>query len=693
MTAQTDGERAGASTQPATVPTTGVRVLQRIVLPPEGNLDVAPLYIDENVWHARAAPASDAASGADDRSDETQDAAPVASVMPGSTQSALRTDRSPKDTEGLTERRSAVLRAGRRVSFATYFNAFPASYWRRWTTVEEVRLRVRVRGDASVIVYRSTSKGHSLPVETAHVDDDKPRNLEFRLPLRPFLDGGWYWFDVAAGERDVTLEEADWTAETDRLRSGRLSIGITTFNRPDFCLDQLRNLGAFEGVLEVLDEIFIVDQGTKHVEDHPDFAAASKGLADRLRVLDQGNIGGSGGFSRAMDETVRSGQSDYILLLDDDVVTEPEGILRAVAFADLARGPTVVGGHMFSLYERSVLHAFGETVARYRWWWGAAPHTKNNHDFARRSLRNTPWLHRRIDVDYNGWWMCLIPTSVVKELGLALPVFIKWDDAEYGLRARGAGYPVVSMPGVAVWHVPWYEKDDAIDWQAYYHLRNRAVAALLHSPYEYGGRLVTESLENQIRHLLCMQYSPAELRLLAIEDLLAGPERLHPDAIEKMTQLRGMRSSFPDAQFKSDLESYPPVRRRKPPRKGKVATAPKGKVGFVKKAALGLTKQALPVRDFARRYPQAAVPHQDMKWWLLSSLDSALVSAADGTGAAWYKRDPKRVRSLLRRSVALHVRLLREWPKLSEEYRAAAAHLTSPERWRETFEASRSPDA
>ncbi|WP_420086874.1 hypothetical protein, partial [Mycolicibacterium moriokaense] len=30
------------------------------------------------------------------------------------------------------------------VSFATYFNAFPASYWRRWSTLESVVLRVEL---------------------------------------------------------------------------------------------------------------------------------------------------------------------------------------------------------------------------------------------------------------------------------------------------------------------------------------------------------------------------------------------------------------------------------------------------------------------------------------------------------------------------------------------------------------------
>ena len=34
--------------------------------------------------------------------------------------------------------------------------------------------------------------------------------------------------------------------------------------------------------------------------------------------------------------------------------------------------------------------------------------------------------------------MCLIPRVVIEEIGLSLPLFIKWDDAEYGLRAKAA---------------------------------------------------------------------------------------------------------------------------------------------------------------------------------------------------------------------------------------------------------------
>jgi galactofuranosylgalactofuranosylrhamnosyl-N-acetylglucosaminyl-diphospho-decaprenol beta-1,5/1,6-galactofuranosyltransferase len=71
---------------------------------------------------------------------------------------------------------------------------------------------------------------------------------------------------------------------------------------------------------------------------------------------------------------------------------------------------------------------------------------------------------------------------------------------------------------------------------------------------------------------------------------------------------------------------------------------------------------------------------------VLARLDSALVSSADGTSAAWYRRDRALFRSLGWRSAVLHARLRRQWPRLAADYRAAAADLTSPTRWRETFE-------
>ena len=665
-----------------------MRVLQRVVFP-GADLDVVPLYVETNPERGASELAAELAAEALTGKKAEAPSLPVANAPIGETQSSIRfgTDVPSYLAEEAGPRRSAVISEGRRVSFATYFNAFPASYWRRWTTVESVTLRIRLAGESTVVVYRSTARGFSHPVETISVQSDDPETIERTLSLAPFIDGGWYWFDIVAGPRGTTLIEADWATLTERARVGQVSLGITTFNEPETMLETLRTLGEATDIHDLLGKVYVVDQGSDRVRDRPAFPDAAKKLGDHVQVVEQGNLGGSGGFARAMDETVKAGQSDYVLLMDDDVKIDPEGILRAVTFADLARKPTIVGGHMFSLRDMSLLHAFAEGIESYRWWWGASPNTKARHDFGRRNLRNTPWLHRRADSDYNGWWMCLIPARVISEIGLAIPVFIKWDDAEYGVRARERGYPTVSLPGVGAWQVPWDDKDDARDWRAYYHLRNRLVVALLHSPHARGGAVITESLERQLQSLLSMQYSTAAMRALAIEDVLTGPAHLHREIGTKPKRLREMRTPFTDAQDAADIESFPPAR-RKAPDSLKANTTPTNKVNLLTKAASGTARQFRRPRKGAKQRPQIALPYQDASWWVLAKLDSALVSNAEGTTAAWLRRDPKLFRSLGWRSLVLHRRLRRRWSRLAAEYRAAAADFTSPQQWRETFEAS-----
>ncbi len=671
-----------------------LRVLQRVTFPGE-DLDVVPLYVETDMERGAGELAAELANEALTGGKGPKVSVPVANAAVGEAQSSIRfgPDVPAYLTEAVGPRRSALITEGRRVSFATYFNAFPASYWRRWTTVESVTLRIRLAGESKIVLYRSTARGFSHPVETISVDTDVPETIQRTLPLDPFIDGGWYWFDIISGPRGTTLIEADWLGLAPAAPSGTVSLGITSFNQHDYMLDKLRILGDATEIHELIDRVYVVDQSSEPLTDQPGFADAAKKLGDRLQVIRQGNIGGSGGFARAMDETVRAGRADYVLLSDDDVKLEPEGILRAVTFADLARKPTIVGGHMFSLHDRSLLHAYAEGVEPHKWWWGPAPNTKARHDFGRRNLRNTPWLHRRADSDYNGWWECLIPTKVIEEIGLSLPAFIKWEDAEYGVRARNQGYPTVSLPGVGSWQVPWDDKDDARDWQAYFHLRNRLVSALLHSPQPKGGALVSESLERQLQSLLSMQYSTAAIRLLAINDVLSGPDHLHQQIGTKLTELRQLQAGFADAESAADLQAFPPPR-RKPPEAVKSSTTPTNKVNLMTKAASGTIRQFRPPREGAMKRPQMALPYQDASWWVLAKLDSAVVSNAEGTNAAWYKRDPRLFRSLGRRSLMAHRRLRRQWARLAAQYRAAAPDFNSPSRWRETFAAStaKAPD-
>ncbi len=236
--------------------------------------------------------------------------------------------------------------------------------------------------------------------------------------------------------------------------------------------------------------------------------------------------------------------------------------------------------------------------------------------------------------------------------------------------------------------MPWTDKNDALDWQSYFHQRNRTIAALLHSPYEHGGRVLRESFNHQVKHLFSMQYSTAELRHLALEDVLAGPQRLHADLATKLPQLQAKRKEYADAQTSPDPDAFPPVRREKPPKRGQDPTLPKGPLGQVISAATSAVRQVRPKRPLSDRFPEARLAALDAKWWMISQFDSVVVSMPDGGSASWHHRDREEFRDLLRRTVEIHQRLHREWPVLARQYRDALPDLVSPEQWAKTFAAS-----
>src|ERR1700694_762882 len=121
------------------------------------------------------------------------------------------------------------------VSFSTYFNAFPASYWRRWSTLESVVLRAELTGTGRVDIYRTKATGARIFIEGRNFGGpgatEEATVLEFEVDLAPFEDGGWIWFDITT-DSAVTMHSAGWYAPVPAPGVANIAVGIPTFNRP-----------------------------------------------------------------------------------------------------------------------------------------------------------------------------------------------------------------------------------------------------------------------------------------------------------------------------------------------------------------------------------------------------------------------------------------------------------------------------
>lgn len=609
-------------------------------------------------------------------------------------------------------RTAVTIPADSEVSFQTYFNAFPASYWRRWSQLDSVILRLEMDGDARIDVYRSKIDGARIAVDGRLSEGGV---VEFECSLAPFEDGGWLWFDVTT-DTEVTITKAGWYAPCapkpqimpDGSEVGpfepRVTVGIPTFNRPADAVAALEALASDPEVDAVIDTVIMPDQGDKHPADEPGYADAVAAFGDRFFEFRQGNLGGSGGYSRIMfealggvDGTGAAGakKSPYILYMDDDIAIEPDSVLRALQVARYATSPMLVGGQMLNLQERAHLHSMGEVVDRSIFMWTSAPHVHYDHDFAALPLStrggvgdhphapNSRDLHRRIDVDYNGWWMCLIPRVVAEEIGQPLPLFIKWDDAEFGLRAGAHGYPTATWPGVAIWHMAWSDKDDAIDWQAYFHLRNRLIVAALNKDGEVDA-MIRSMRKATFKHLLCLEYSTVAIQNEAMKDFLAGPDQLFDILETSLPRIQQIRKNYPDAVVLSSASELP-----KPSGIPGVPTVYKGgKLAPVRKAvwlAKGL-KHSLSKANVAHHdTPQANLAPIEARWFSLSRVDGATVTTADGRGVVYRKRDRDKAKQLFTEAWELQKQVAERFDELRAAYRAQHEHLTSREAWGEIF--------
>lgn len=565
------------------------------------------------------------------------------------------------------ERQTLRLEKGALAHTNTYFGRFAASYWQRWTTVTavEATMTLEVANKARVRLVASDIAGHRRIIASADVDASGPLTLS--APLDQYVDGGALWLEFDAVGAELGISELTWTtAAPERVRP--VAIAICTFNRAEDCAHTVAALASDPVVLAAIDAVYVVDQGTDLVQDRPLFQQTLPVFGDKLRYIRQPNLGGAGGFTRGLYEVSGANEHADVILMDDDILCEPETVLRLNAFANLTVEPTLVGAQMLFLLNPDYLNVGAEEVHLDKLMHGQK---------VPKALRNTSMLkknqERRVDAGYNAWWTCLIPAEVVKKIGLPIPIFFQWDDVEYGVRAREHGFVTVTLPNAAVWHADFYWKDFD-DWARYFSTRNSLIVCAMHTDLD--GKAITRQLfRNLAEHLVAMQYGLAHTTLQGIEDFLRGPQVLRDGGIEALAKARTSRGEY--AETMKHPAATPPV----PSADVQIRRAG----GEPSRLLAVLIKRAITQWTGRTQHGIVGVTREDAHWWHVSLFDHVVVTDASQSGVRVRRRDKATARKLLLRTIRVLRRLRRELPALQQQYRAAMPELTSRENWERLY--------
>ncbi len=571
------------------------------------------------------------------------------------------------------ERNALRLEQGATVHTDTYFGRFPASYFQRWTTVTQVELKLAFDAAGPARVMLRGSDSHGIDRTIASTEVDGAGTAVMSAPLNEFLDGGALWMECTAGGGALTITDLEWTvAAPETIRSA--AIGICTFNRADECAQTVAALAGDKGLLAGIDAVYVVDQGTDTVGTRPLFADVAAQLGDKLVYLRQPNLGGAGGFTRALYEVSSITDHANVILMDDDILCEPETVLRLNAFANVTPVPTFVGAQMLYLKNPRYLLTSAETLDLVKLRGGRwAVNALHNADMVKYRQ------NKRVDALYNAWWSCLIPAEVVSAINLPIPLFFQWDDIEYGLRASIAGYPTVTLPNAGVWHADFHWKDRD-DFTRYFSVRNALITAALHS--EMNPAVTSKALAREIAEdLASMQYGLAHTVIRGVEDFLEGPSMLYDGGAAALTRIRAERAEYPEtvmhpANKTAELTgTVPPIR-------------PHGYLPRKDRMSLVRTKRVV-YQWLGRTIPgPVTIPTADAFWWHVSLFDYAVVTDASQAGIRIRRRDKQALKRLSKRGRRALRRLRKEAKTVQDRYREAFPELVSRQNWARLYESA-----
>ena len=391
------------------------------------------------------------------------------------------------------------IKAGCSASFDTYYNSFSYTKYRRFTRVSSIEFRLEICGCAeiSLCVYDTSEHIICCASQTSG-------SVSLTAELSKLPENGFMYARVNA-ETDCRIMSAEYhtAAKPDDISACAV---ICTYQREEFVY---RSIERFRrGGFSFLNRVFVIDNGNT--------IDASKISDGFVTVLPNRNLGGSGGFARGLLEARRSGYT-HVILMDDDIDCYAETLERMTALVSLLKrdySESWLSAAMIPLDNPTRQYEMGA-----EWKNGKAKVHKQNVDITDRDTLldnlNNP------GVNYGGWWTLLMPLSVT-DSGLPLPLFIKFDDVEYGLRRR-AETEIITMNGIAVRHEAFDKKTSFV--LDYYNLRNELVMEAVR-----GNLTLCRALKRFWREVLkeCMLYRYDCCRLVfrAIEDFLCGANLL-----------------------------------------------------------------------------------------------------------------------------------------------------------------------
>lgn len=410
-----------------------------------------------------------------------------------------------------------VFKENGKCNFNTYFNMLSIEKWKKYTNIGDISLNLYLEGHFEIILRNIEYIGNKIInkiVDSFYINVERKTLCAF--PYKLYEYKGMLSFEIRSLKTGSIYYTGWYEADIDSslLYETNLAINICTFKRELFVLKNIDILKKY--ILENRNnplnnhlEIFVSDNGK----------TLSKDDNNKVHIVDNKNVGGAGGFTRGLIEVMncKTYKATHVLMMDDDIVIEPEALYRTYIMLCCRKKEyenMFIGGAMLRIDKPNIQIESGAS-------WNSGNLISNKNDYDMNKLKYCLLNEIEEYVEFNAWWYCCIPMKLINSNNLPLPIFIRGDDLEYGLRNMKT---LVLVNGICVWHEAFENKYSSF--LQYYIVRNLLYDNAIHCKDYNISSFIVYLYKIIARELVYYRYKNINLIFKAIDDYLEGVDFL-----------------------------------------------------------------------------------------------------------------------------------------------------------------------
>lgn len=416
---------------------------------------------------------------------------------------------------------------GQTLDLCTYYNTFSHRKWLDVAGVKHVGLEIEGTGNVKLKILAWSPTGAA----TLHHECDLALSQEGTQT--DFIDvssihGYSLSIEISAISGEASINSIKWGTNQAPRRDVRLKVVVTTFNRIDAIKKTIEKFSKkIFPYVGTNTELMIINNGEDFIAPpHPN-----------ITILKNKNLGGAGGFTRGLMETIDENRWTHCLFMDDDASCEAESIYRVIKLLNHALDPrTAISGSMFLSDRPTIQYEKGAVFSKTNPnepLWQALGSGRDLADRAAVVSNDTPDI-----ANYGAWWFFCFPIPQVRSL--AFPFFVRGDDVDFSL---SNDFSISTMNGVACWSENFgYKLTPTTEYLTW---RSWPALAFLHSDERVIRKALKEAIIASIKMGLRFDYGGMLAAQQGVRHCLLGPSYFgsNPTPVPFLKDIRALDTS------------------------------------------------------------------------------------------------------------------------------------------------------